>query len=182
MLNQPTISKEAADFLLSKIQEIVDEKNTQVNGADKWSSDDQCFMLAAIQKLENYLKSNGFTTTVNPIDSKMSFKPPMLGEMLTDDKMEKIVDNPDRKVWRINRKFKHFICINLEATFRFSDRTWQFNAWAYNPNRPGRPLNLNKTRVGGERLPISEVTCQDSTRLMNEIAHKIGYILFYGNI
>jgi len=165
------ISKNVAEFLLAKVQEILDEKN----GNQSLTEQEQNVLLHAGNSIENLLKVNYEPVSFDILSGKVFFTEALRGEMLDKDSMVSTLDEPDHKIWRVMWQDHKSPCFYVEANFDFGSRMWNYSAHTYYSKKP---TNLGNTRTGWKRTPVSEIHSYNSPL---EYAQKIAYAVMQSN-
>lgn len=81
------ISETAANFLLSKMQEILDERNNNKT----LTKQEQDIMLNAVNHIEGLLHNNYKDVSFNVITGEVGFKESLTGEMLDKEALVELV-------------------------------------------------------------------------------------------
>ena len=166
------ISETAANFLLSKAQEILDERNNNKT----LTKQEQDIMLNAVNHIEGLLRNNYKDVSFDVITGKVGFKESLTGEMLDKEALVELVhqNEPHRRTWRVYWKNHKSLCFYVEALYDFGTQQWSYHAQTYYSRRV---TNLDNIRVGGERKPIKELR---SPYGPFEYARKIAYAVMHG--
>lgn len=165
------ISKNVADLLLAKAQELLDERN----GNKSLTVQEQDVLFRAVNRIEDLLKVHYNPVEFDVLTGKMFFSEALKGEMLPKEELESIGSNDsERKVWRVMWKGRNSPCFYVEATFDFDSRKWNYSARTYYSKKP---TDLSNIKVGWKLTPISEISSYNSPL---EYAQKIAYAVMNG--
>lgn len=160
------ISQHTANFLLSKVQEVLDEKN----GNPGLSSEDKDVLLRVAQNVERILSVNYKHVEFNVITGKVSFTDELPGKQYLG-KMTLTYDVPGEKVWSFAWDGRNSSCFYVEAKYDFSLRTWGYRAYTYYSKRA---TNFTQVRVGSKKLLIKDIhTEQANEQHARTIAYSV---------
>ena len=165
------ISETAANFLLSKVQEILDERNNNKTLTER----EQNIMLNAVNHIEGLLRNSYKDVSFNILTGEVGFKEPLTGEMLDKEALVELVHKnaPDRR-WRVNWGNHKSPCFYVEALYDFRTQQWSYHAETYYSRRA---TNLDNIRVGGTREAIKDIHSYNGPF---EYARKIAYAVMHG--
>lgn len=171
-MSREPISETTANFLLSKVQEILDERNNNKT----LTPQEQDIMLNAVNHIERLLRNNYKEVSFNILTGEVGFKEPLTGEMLDKEALVELVhkDEPDRRTWRVNWENHKSPCFYVEALYDFGTQQWSYHAETHYSRRV---TNLDNIRVGGVRKPIKELRSYNGPF---EYARKIAYAVMHG--
>lgn len=160
------ISQHTANFLLSKVQEVLDEKN----GNPALSSEDKDVLLRVAQDVERLLSHKYMHVDFNVITGKVSFAEELPGKQYLG-KMTLTYNVPGEMVWSFAWDGRNSSCFYVEAKFDFTSHTWGYRAYTYYSKRA---TNFTQVRVGSKKLLIKDIhTEQANEQHARTIAYSV---------
>lgn len=162
----PKISKNTANFLLAKTQEILDEKN----GNPELTCEDKEVLLHIAQDIEKMLANKYNNVYFNPLTGKVSFEEELPGDRYLGQ-IVKTDDLPGEYVWEVKWENRKSPCFYIKAKYNFRNGTWGYEAYTYYTDKP---TTFKQIRVGTRKLLIKDIrTRQAAEQHIRTIAYAV---------